>query len=83
MAARLHYFAKPLFRDGGRWIAGSPMPFLCATDAEAGGQMLARLADGAVVYQQMGQPEFDVWEEPELLALFGEVTEEQVSLEAA
>jgi hypothetical protein len=83
MPARLHYFAKPLFREGGRWIAGSALPFLCATDAEAGGEMLAKLADGAVVYQQMGEPEFDVWDEPELLCLFGDVTESQVMPDAA
>ena len=83
MGARLHYFAKPLFQERGRWIAGPPLPFVCALDAEEGGLILAKMADGAVVYQQMADPDFDIWEEPELLAIYGEATAEQVVPDAA
>ena len=72
MAHRLHYFARPVFWIHGRLQGGEPMPFLSAQDAEDGGAIIAKMADGAVVYQVLGDPDFDLWEEPELLATFGQ-----------
>lgn len=83
MARRLHYFARPLLMVQGRLKGGEPLPFLSAQDAEDGGQMLARLAYGAIAYQQLGDAENDVWEEPELLGVYGEVDEQAVRALAA
>ncbi|WP_341020732.1 hypothetical protein [Brevundimonas diminuta] len=83
MARRLHYFARALVRVDGRLQGREPLHFLSAQDAEDGGMMLARLADGAVAYQQLGDPENDIWDDPELLAVYGEVTAAQVWAAAA
>lgn len=78
MALRLHYFARALTRVGGRPQGGEPLPFLSARDAEAGGEMLAKLEGAAVAYQQMGDPDFNVWEEPELLGIWGDISPDDV-----
>lgn len=83
MAWRLHYFAKALTVVDGRLQGGEPMPFLTAQDAEEGGALLARMAVAAVAYQQLGDIDHDMWDEPELLAVFGEVTAVEVQAAAA
>jgi len=40
--------------------------------------MIARLEGAAVAYQQIGDPEHDLWEEPELLGVFGDLSEDLV-----
>ena len=76
MAVRLLYFARPVTVSGSRPEGGEPLPFLSAQDAEEGAALLARLVGGAVAYQQLADPEHDVWEEPELLGVFGDVNEQ-------
>lgn len=71
MGVRLHYFARPIHRRDGRLEGGEALHFLGALDAEEGGRLLSRMVDGVVVYQQMADPENDIWEEPEILAVHG------------
>lgn len=71
MPRRLHYFAQPF------WIArpGSAQryEFTCAVDAEEGGRLLMRQADGVLVYQQWVDCIAEIIEDPEVLAVLGEV----------
>lgn len=83
MAVRLYYFARTVHVVGGRLEGGEPLPFLCAQDAEEGAAVLSKLGFGAIAYQQLADPDFDVWEEPELLATFGEVDGRALLTEAA
>ncbi|MCZ4109558.1 hypothetical protein O3U67_15820 [Brevundimonas diminuta] len=83
MTKRLFYFAIPISRHQGRLLGGEPLRFLSALDAEEGGELLARMSEGVVVYQQLGDPENDVWDDPELLAVYGDITEAQVCAAAA
>ena len=83
MGARLFYFARPYFERTGRLYPGEAMPFVCARDAEDGGLLLAKMAAGVVVYQQLGDPDFDLWEEPEILAVHGAVSAKQLTEAAA
>lgn len=71
MPRRLHYFAQPFF--AGRRDAAQRFEFVCAVDAEEGGAILAKSADGVLVYQQWVDAEADVFEDPETLAVIGEV----------
>lgn len=78
MACRLFYFARSVVSVGGRLQGGTPLPFVSAQDAEDGGAMIARLEGAAIAYQQIGDPEHDLWEEPELLGVFGDLSEDVV-----
>lgn len=75
MSAQLAYFAQPF--NGRR--PGEPLPFLCAQDAEEGGALLAKMADGVVVYQQIIDPEAQIYDEPEVLAVHGDVPSEALA----
>lgn len=69
MPRQLRYFAQP-------FTAGRPgplYPFLCAVDAEAGGQILARSMDGVLVYQQWVDTDADLVGDPEVLAVSGDI----------
>lgn len=69
MPRRLHYFAQPFWN--GR--PGGLLPFLCAMDAEEGGAILARSADGVLVYQQWRDDEEALADDPEVLQIIGDV----------
>jgi len=69
MPRRLHYFAQPF--TSGR--PGEPYPFLCAMDAEEGGAILARSADGVLVYQQWRDDTASLADDPEVLQIIGDV----------
>ncbi len=83
MARRLMYFARPILLTASGLRGGEPMPFLSAQDAEDGGRLVAKMAYGAVAYQQLADPEFDIWEDPELLAVFGDVSASVVLADVA
>lgn len=63
MARDLHYFALEFDNDG----PVARHHFVCATDAEEGAGIIARLSGGAVAYQQWGDDALDVWDEPDVL----------------
>lgn len=77
MPRRLHYIAQPF--SNGR--PGQPYPFLCAVDAEDGGAILAREADGVLVYQQWVDDEADEAGPPDVLQVIGEVPSGAVSID--
>jgi len=71
MARTLQYFAQPFWTEGS---TAPRYPFTCALDAEEGGRLLsAGGADGVLVYQQWGDAGLDIYDEPELLSVIGEV----------
>jgi hypothetical protein len=69
MARKLRYAAQAFTRGQ----PGPVYPFLCALDAEAGAEILARSADGAIAYQVWVDADADAHDEPELLATLGSV----------
>ncbi|GEM_PF-531170 len=71
MSRRLHYYAQP-FWDRRREPA-QRYEFVCAVDAEERGEILARSADGVLVYQQWADPELELFGEVEVLAQHGSV----------
>lgn len=73
MSRRRHYIAQPFWTREGRIVPGELHEFVCAIDAEEGGQILARTAAGVLVYQQVIDGEAQLYDEPEVLRIFGEV----------
>lgn len=69
MGRQLRYIAQPYWN--GR--PGHPYPFCCAVDAEEGGEILARSASGVLVFQQWVDLVAYIFEEPEILAVHGNV----------
>lgn len=69
MPRRLRYIAQPFW--SGR--PGQPYPFLCAMDAEEGGRLLMTQADGVLVFQQWADLEAGIFDDPEVLAVLGDV----------
>lgn len=69
MPRQLRYIAQP-FTNG---RPGTQYSFLCALDAEAGGDILARSSDGVLVFQQWVDPEAGAYDDPEVLAVRGAV----------
>jgi hypothetical protein len=81
VARRMRYVAQA-FR-GPALTPGEPLPFLCATDAEEGGAILAREAQGVLVYQQLVDPEGPIFDEPEILRVWGRVPAEALGPDGA
>lgn len=71
MPRRLHYYAQPFW--GHRRVLAQRYEFACAVDAEEGGEILARSADGVLVYQQWADLELELFGEVEVLAQHGSV----------
>lgn len=71
MGRRLHYFAQPFWK--GRRGAAQRYEFRTATDAEEGGAILARSADGVLVYRQWIDAEAEVFDDAELLVALGHI----------
>ncbi len=73
VARKTLYIAQPFFRRGRALTTGRAYSFPCAVDAEEAGRELSRVSDGVLVYAVTGDPEFEVWGEPELFATHGDV----------
>lgn len=73
MPRRLRYVAQPFWKAAHGFRAGEVRSFVCAMDAEDGGAILLRHADGVLVYQQWVDAEAEIMEEPEVLAILGDV----------
>lgn len=69
MSRQLRYIAQPF--TGGR--PGTAYPFLSALDAEAGGKILSGSMEGVLVFQQWADLEAGIYEDPEVLAVWGRV----------
>lgn len=77
MNRKLRYIAQPFVRGK----PGRSYPFMCAVDAEAGGEILARSADGVVVFQQWVDADAEIYCDPEVLAIHGDVPRAAVSID--
>lgn len=73
----LHYFAIEIWPS--REVRHA---FTCAVDAEEGARILARLAPGVVAYQQWGDPDVGVWDEPDPLVIAGDVPASMFMIDA-
>lgn len=80
MARRLLYLAYGYWAD--RPAASAPYEFLCAVDAEEGGLILSKSADGVLVVQQWADVEAQIFDEPEILAEYGSVPRAAKAIDA-
>lgn len=81
MPRRLHYFAQPFWND--RAEPAERYEFTCAVDAEEGGRLLmAGSADGVLVYQQWTDSEAQIYGDPEILAVHGDVPLGAIAIDA-
>lgn len=79
MPRRLHYYAQP-FWDHRREPA-QRYEFVCAVDAEEGGEILARSADGVLVYQQWADVEIELFGDIEVLAKHGSIPRAAIGID--
>ena len=73
MARKTIYCAQAFWRPRGRLEGGQVHQFLDEGRALEGGEILAKSAPGAAVFSLTGEPDVDYWEEPKLLATWGDV----------
>lgn len=76
------YVAQPFWRTGRSVRAGRLYGFTCAVDAMAGAEVLARTAAGVVAYQQDVDMEAEIWDEPDLLGVWGRVPRSAIEAQA-
>lgn len=67
------YVMQPYWQAAKRLTAGTPRQFETREEAERAGERAARVQAGALVYSLTGEPEFEAWSEPEVLARLGSV----------
>ena len=72
MAKKTIYCAQAFWRREGRLEAGTVHEFHTQERAVTGGEILAGSADGAAVFSLTGEPDVDFWDEPVLIATFGD-----------
>lgn len=76
MARVTIFCVQPFWRDGTSKLAhGELRQFLREREARRAGEAAARRVGGAVVYAVDGDPDFESWGRPRLLARHGEVPE--------
>ena len=71
MARTTIYVAQPFELSHGRYKPGQLRVFACAHDAECAGLKMASSNDGVIVFSQQGDPEWDVWDEADVLLSHG------------
>jgi hypothetical protein len=82
MARCRRYIAQPYWNRAGGIVAGEPYTFLSATDAEEGGAILSRQAVGVLVFQQWVDVEALIFEEPAIIAVYGQVPRDAMTIDA-
>lgn len=75
MARKTIYCAQPFWRRQGRLEAGVVHEFHTSDRAMTGGEILAGSADGVAVFSLTGEPDVDYWDEPVMIAVFGDAPE--------
>ncbi|MDO8912330.1 MAG: hypothetical protein Q8N10_03470 [Phenylobacterium sp.] len=75
MASVTIYCVQPYWTDGRKLAHGSLRQFKRRSDAIRAGETAARRNAGAIVYVVEGDPEFESWSRPRLLAAHGQVPE--------
>lgn len=73
MARKTIYCAQAFWRRGGCPQGGEVHQFLNRERAVEGGQALFTGANGVAVFSVVGYPDIDLWEEPRMLEVFGDV----------
>ena len=73
MARKTIYCAQGFWRVRGRLERGQVHQFLDEARALEGGEIIAKSAPGVAVFSLTGEPDVDYWEEPKLLATWGDV----------
>ena len=74
--ARVTFFTvQTVERRGKRLVTGPPRQFKTAAEALRTGERQSASSLGVVVLQVEGDPEFEDWSEPKVLATHGEVPE--------
>jgi hypothetical protein len=71
----VRFVVQPIVRLGSSYEPDAPIFRTSAVDAEALGFRLARRRAGVVVYEMCGDPEADIWDEPEVIAAYGVAAE--------
>lgn len=73
MAAKTIYCARAFWWRGGRLQAGEVHQFLNEERAMAGAEALYTGAHGVAVFSVTGHPDVDLWEDPVMITVFGDV----------
>ena len=81
VARELRYVAQAFWGEELR--PSEPLPFVCAVDAEEGAAILARTAQGVIAFQQVFDPEGEIYGEPDILGVWGRVPAAAVSMDGA
>ncbi len=71
MAGVTVFCVQPFWKRGGDLAPGDLRQFRSETLARNAGAVASHHAVGVVVYQLRGEPEFDTWSEPEIIARYG------------
>lgn len=66
------YCVQTYWRDRRRLNMGDLRQFMKEDEARSAGERSALRQDGVIVYALTGEPEFDYWGEPRVLATYGE-----------
>lgn len=82
MAAKTIYCAQAFWRRPSGLFGGTVHQFMTKDRALAGGQALFTGAHGVAVFSVEGYPDVDLWEEPKIIATFGEVPVPEVPMAA-
>lgn len=73
MAQKTIYCAQAFWWRGRRLVGGEVHQFLNEERAREGGEALFTGAHGVAVFSVAGYPDVDLWEEPRMLQILGEV----------
>ena len=73
MARTTIYCVQPFVQKGKKLVQGDLRQFKTEADARRVGENMAGRAVGVIVYEIEGDPEFEDWGEPKMLATHGEV----------
>lgn len=75
MARVTVFCVQPFWLDRRKLVHGQRRQFKKAEEALRAGEAAARRNAGAIVYSVEGDPEYDDWAEPKVLASLGQVPE--------
>jgi hypothetical protein len=65
------FCVQPFWKRGDGLVQGDLRQFRSETLARNAGAVASHHASGVVVYQLSGEPEFDTWSEPKIIARYG------------
>lgn len=73
MARKTIYCAQAFWRRDGRLVGGEVRQFLNEDRALAGADILLTGADGVAVFSLEGHPDENLWDEPRMISVLGDV----------